>query len=116
MLQLSPAERRNLRARAHSLDPVVAISQNGLSDAVLKEIDGCLRAHELVKVRVYTDNRDEREAYMVAICEQLQAAAVQHIGKLLIVWRPLSDMERASAKTARLRRNVPRRTKRSYQS
>lgn len=116
MLQLSPTERRTLRARAHDLDPVVAIAQNGLSDAVLKEIDGCLRAHELVKVRVYSDSRDEREAYMAAICEQLQAAAVQHIGKLLIVWRPLSDADRAAAKATKPRRNAPRRTKRSYQS
>lgn len=118
MLQLSPAERRSLRARAHSLNPVVSIAENGLSDAVLKEIDASLKAHELIKIRVYGDDRDERESYLATICKQLGAAPVQHIGKLLVVWRPAPDEEAAApAKPAPRRpRSVPRRTKRSFQN
>lgn len=118
MLQLSPAERRSLRARAHSLNPVVSIAENGLSDAVLKEIDASLTAHELIKIRVYGDDREERESYLAAICEQLGAAPVQHIGKLLVVWRPAPDEEvTAPAKPAPRRpRSAPRRTKRSFQN
>jgi RNA-binding protein len=120
MLQLSPAERRSLRARAHSLNPVVSIAQNGLSDTVLKEIDVSLKAHELIKIRVYSDNREERETYLVTVCEQLGAAPVQHIGKLLVIWRPAPDDEAAAAKPAirpgRNARSAPRRTKRSYQN
>ena len=113
MLQLTSDECRALRARAHSLNPVVSIAQNGLSETVLKEIDACLKAHELIKIRVYSDEREERQAYLTTICEQLEAAPVQHIGKLLIVWRPMSEEDKA--KSTKTRRKEPRRTKRSYQ-
>lgn len=118
MLQLSSDERRSLRARAHGLNPVVSIAQNGLSDAVLKEIDASLKAHELIKIRVYNDDRDEREAFLSTICDELGAAPVQHIGKLLVVWRPAPDEEaETSAKpAAKPRRPAPRRTKRSFQN
>lgn len=117
MLTLSPAERSALRARAHALNPVVSIAENGLSDSVLKEIDACLKSHELIKIRVYGDVREDRDAFMAAICEQLQAAPVQQIGKVLIVWRPLSDEEKAAKTTpSRPRRAPPRRPKRSYQN
>lgn len=117
MLQLTADERRALRARAHGLNPVVSISQNGLSDAVLKEIDASLNSHELIKVRVYGDDRDAREAYLAEICEKLEAGAVQHIGKLLVIYRPspeLAAKKAAAAKPARSRA-APRRTKRSFQ-
>lgn len=116
MLQLSPTERRALRARAHSLHPVVSIAENGLSDAVMREIERCLNAHELIKIRVYGDSREDRESYLQQICTELEAAPVQHIGKLLVVWRPNPELAAAAAKPApRARRAEPRRTKRSYQ-
>lgn len=116
MLQLTADERRALRARAHGLDPVVSISQNGLSEAVLKEIDASLNSHELIKVRVYGDDRDAREAYLAAICEKLGAAAVQHIGKLLVVYRPSAILAAKKAAAAKPRAKAePRRTKRSFQ-
>lgn len=119
MIELSADERRALRARAHGLNPVVSISQNGLTEAVLKEIDACLKAHELIKIRVYGDEREVREGYYAEICERLDAAPVQHIGKLLVVWRPDPYAEAArvaAAKPAGRRAAVgPRRTKRSFQ-
>jgi len=116
MLQLSSIERRELRARAHGLNPVVSIAENGLTDTVLKEIDACLKAHELIKVRVYNDDREAREAFLASICQQLEAAAVQHIGKLLVVWRKNPQDETSqSATSGKPRRSQPRRTKRSYQ-
>jgi len=87
MLQLNPEQRRALRAQAHALNPVVAIAKNGLSVSVLKEIDRSLTAHELIKIRVFNDDRAAREACLSEICEALNAAPVQHIGKLLVVWR-----------------------------
>ncbi|MBS1189418.1 MAG: putative RNA-binding protein, YhbY family [Rhodocyclaceae bacterium] len=118
MLQLSSDERRSLRARAHGLNPVVSIAQNGLSAAVLKEIDTSLKAHELIKIRVYNDDRDEREAFLAAICQELEAAPVQHIGKLLVVWRPAPDegTDATAKPAAKPRRSAPRRTKRSFQN
>lgn len=88
MLEISSSQRRELRAQAHHLDPVVSIAGNGLSTSVLKEIDGALNAHELIKIRVYGDDREARAAYLSEICTQLNCAAVQNIGKLLIVFRP----------------------------
>jgi RNA-binding protein len=112
MLQLSTEQRRALRAQAHDLNPVVSISENGLSESVLKEIDACLNAHELIKIRVYGDNREDRDAYMQQICTDLGASSVQQIGKLLVVFRPIpEDLKTKSAP----RRNAPRRTKRSFQ-
>ena len=123
MLEINAEQRRALRARAHGLSPVVAISQNGLSEAVLREIARSLDHHELIKIRVFNDDRKERETYLVAICEQLDAAPVQHIGKLLVVWRPAPDEEKTTKPATRLstkppttrRRNEPRKTKRSHQ-
>lgn len=88
MKPLAPAERRALRAKAHHLHPVVSIGQHGLTGAVLHEIDVALRAHELVKIRVFSDDRTEREVLLARICTELDAASVQQLGKLLIVWRP----------------------------
>ena len=88
MLSLTPAERRDLRAKAHRLRPVVSVGQHGLTAGVLHEIDVNLLAHELIKVRVFIDDRSAREAVLSRICAELEAAPVQHIGKLLIVWRP----------------------------
>ena len=77
-----------LRAAAHHLDPVVLLGANGLTDAVLKEIDRELTAHELIKVRVPTDDREEREAIFLEVAQKLGAARVQMIGKLLVLGRP----------------------------
>lgn len=87
MEPLEPAQRRALRAKAHHLDPVVTIGHHGLTPAVLREIDAALRAHELVKVRVIGDDREAREALLGRLCVDLGCAAVQAIGKLLVLWR-----------------------------
>ena len=91
MISLTPPERRALRAKAHHLHPVVSVGQHGLTAAVLHEIDVNLIAHELVKVRVFNDDRVARAALLASICAELDAAPVQHIGKLLVVWRPSPD-------------------------
>jgi putative YhbY family RNA-binding protein len=88
MRTLAPAQRRAFRAQAHSLHPVVAIGQHGLTPAVLHEIDVNLLAHELIKIRVFGDDRDEREALLERICSAVDAAPVQHLGKILTIWRP----------------------------
>lgn len=122
MLQLSSVERRELRARAHNLNPVVSIAENGLTEAVLKEIEVNLNAHELIKIRVYGDSRENRVAYLEQICTKLGAADVQHIGKLLVIYRPAPVENTATTPApspkARPRRpaSAPRKiTKRSFQ-
>jgi RNA-binding protein len=95
-LILNSAQRRDLRAQAHHLEPVVMIGADGLTPAVAKETDAALNAHGLIKVRAALDDRAARAAAYVALCEQLDAAPVQHIGKLFVLWRPMP--EKASAK------------------
>jgi RNA-binding protein len=87
MIEITPAQRRALRAAAHHLKPVVSISQKGLTPSVLAEIDRCLKAHELIKLRLYGIERDDREALFAEICSALDCAEVQHIGNLLVLWR-----------------------------
>ena len=94
---LTPSFRRELRARAHALDPVVAIGHHGLTAAVLHEIDVALKAHELVKVRAFNDDREERGALLERIVDALDCAPVQTIGKLFVLWRPRPPAEQPEA-------------------
>jgi RNA-binding protein len=93
-IQLSPAQRKEHRAAAHHLDPVVAIGNDGLTDAVRREADAALNAHGLIKVRVFADDREAREILFQALADGLSAAPIQHIGKLLVLWRPMPPKER----------------------
>jgi RNA-binding protein len=88
MLSLTVAERLALKGRAHELHPTVMIGNAGLTEAVLKEIAHTLKTHELIKIRVMDDDRALRETLLETICKQLDAAPVQHIGKILVVYKP----------------------------
>ena len=92
---LTPAQRKEHRAAAHHLDPVVHVGGDGLTDAVVKETDLALKAHGLVKVRVFSDDRAAREGMLQTLADRLDAAPIQHIGKLLVLWRPLPLVEKA---------------------
>ncbi|RYH36257.1 MAG: YhbY family RNA-binding protein, partial [Alcaligenaceae bacterium] len=89
LIQLTPAERREHRAQAHHLDPVVLIGGDGLTPAVQKEVNAALNAHGLIKVRVFSDDRVAREQVYQQLANDLNAAPIQHIGKLLVLWRPV---------------------------
>ena len=95
-IQLTPTERKVHRALAHHLDPVVMIGNDGLTPSVIKEIDLALNSHGLIKVRVLGDDRNQRESIFHELAEQLNAAPIQHIGKLLIYWRPQPEKEKKS--------------------
>lgn len=94
MIELTPAQRKEHRAAAHHLDPVVMIGSEGLSAAVKKETDAALRSHGLIKVRVLSDDRQARQTMLEALAEELGAAPIQHIGKLLVLWRPMPPKEK----------------------
>ena len=93
-IQLTPTQRKAHRAEAHHLDPVVMIGGDGLTAAVKKETDAALSAHGLIKVRVFSDDRTAREAMFQALADELDAAPIQHIGKLLVLWRPMPPKAR----------------------
>jgi RNA-binding protein len=99
-LSLTPAERKALRGQAHHLDPVVSVGNDGLTPAVLKEADAALKAHGLIKVRIFSDVRAERDAALASLADALNAAPVQHIGKLLVLWRPIPAVARTAASHA----------------
>jgi len=84
---LSPIERKKLKARAHALDPIVHLGGKGLTEAVIAEIGRALDAHELIKVRAGSMERDLREAAYLEICSRLAAQPVQHIGKVFVIYR-----------------------------
>lgn len=129
MITLSSAQRRALKARAHHLQPVVMIGDAGLTPSVVQEIEIALKSHELVKIRVLGDDREVRAALFQAIGTQLDAASVQHIGKILVIYRPRPDDADAELRGTDARpgakpagrphhprtKKGPRRTKRSFQ-
>jgi len=97
---ISLARRSELRALAHVLKPVVIIGDKGLTETVLAEIGRALAAHELIKVKAATDERERRGAWMAEICEKLEAHPVQSIGKILVLWRENPDKKPAVAPAA----------------
>ena len=89
---LSSRERTHLKGRAHALEPVVRIGHAGVTPEVVAEVDRALTAHELIKVSVAVEDRDERRALGETLAEQVAATPVHRVGKILILWRarPLS--------------------------
>jgi len=108
MHELSPARRRELKARAHVLDPVVMIGGEGLSSSVLAEIDRGLKAHELIKIRARDTDRPAREVLLEEICRSTGAQPVQHIGKIFVIFRQNPEPEERSLEI-NARRNLRRR-------
>ena len=113
--ELTSSERRALRARAHRLQPVVMIGEAGLTPEVEREIEANLRSHELIKIRIFADDRDARAELAQAICSATGAQPVQHIGKILVIYRarPEDAPKRAQKRPGR---KQARKTKRSYQA
>ncbi|HTH81104.1 MAG TPA: YhbY family RNA-binding protein [Ramlibacter sp.] len=95
-IELSIQDRKAHRAEAHHLDPVVMVGNEGLTPAVKKEIEAALSAHGLIKVRVLGDDRLEREKIFDTVADDLGAAQIQHIGKLLVLWRPKPKKDKAA--------------------
>ena len=87
-LSLTSRERARLKSRAHAIEPIVQVGQGGVSDAVVVELDRALTAHELIKVKINGTDRDARHAIAEDVCTRTGAAAVQQVGKILVLWRP----------------------------
>ena len=116
ILDLTSAERRALRARAHALHPVVMVGDAGLTTPVMNEIHRNLASHELIKIRVMAAEHAARAQFLAEICTTLHAAPVQHIGKILVIYRPRpAETVAAPKKKTKVRPKPPRRTKRSFQ-
>ena len=110
---LTPADRQLLKGRAHRLHPVVLIGAGGLTAGVLAEIERALNAHELIKIRALGLERDSRELLLGAVCSATGAAPVQHIGKVLVVYRERPEEAPPLPRPAPVRRPEARRASRS---
>ncbi|MDR9467419.1 YhbY family RNA-binding protein [Marinospirillum sp.] len=87
-MSLKGAQKKELRAIGHSLNPVVLVSDDGLSAGVIKEAERALEDHELIKVRFVVGERDERAELIASLAEKLRAEVVQVIGKIGLYYRP----------------------------
>jgi RNA-binding protein len=90
-MALSPSQRRYLRSLAHDLSPVVLLGAKGATEAVLKELDGALSHHELVKVKLSGSDKEEREAQIAYLANGTGAENVQQIGHTLVLFRRNED-------------------------
>lgn len=86
-MSLTSKERKELKARAHHLKPVIRVGQHGVSEGVIAETDIALRTHELIKVHIASDDRDDRLAGAAMLAEKTGAELVAHIGKTYILYR-----------------------------
>jgi RNA-binding protein len=90
-MSLPEKTRREMRARGHTLKPVVSIGNAGLSTAVLRELDLSLEHHELMKVRVGGSEREQRRQMIADICAQLDAELVQAVGHIALIYRERNE-------------------------
>jgi len=90
-MSLTSKERKAFKAKAHHLKPVILIGQNGITEGVIKETDGALQTHELIKVQIQGEDRDARLQGAQGLADQLGAELVQHIGKIYILYRQRQD-------------------------
>jgi RNA-binding protein len=86
-MSLNNKQIRFLRAQAHSMKPVVLIGNAGLTDNVINEINYALDDHELIKVRVNADDREDKKAIIDSIIRQTECTHVQSIGHIGIFYR-----------------------------
>ncbi len=86
-MSLNKKQIQHLKGLAHSLKPVVLLGSNGLTEAVVAEIDYALNHHELIKVKIPTDDRETKALIVEAICRETKSEKIQVIGKTLIIYR-----------------------------
>jgi len=104
--QFSNQQIREFKSRAHALKPVVRIGQHGLTDAVLAELDIALSHHELLKVKLASADRDQRDFLIETIVAKTGASAIQRIGHILVLYRakPPETKTRIKAQARSVRR------------
>jgi len=90
-MKLTNNQKKHLRSLAHGLRPIVMVGQQGLSDAVLAELESTMTKHELLKIKVRVNDRAEKQQIVDKILNFTKAALVQVIGGVLIIYRPFDE-------------------------
>lgn len=93
IMTLTTKTRQQLKGKAHKLKPVIMIGNKGLTPAVNKEIDQALHDHELIKIRIQTNDRELRRELFAQICAANEAELVQIIGSIGVVYRIKNDSQ-----------------------
>ena len=86
-MTLSAADKKQYRAIAHNLNPIIIIGDKGLSEGLMEELNRALNDHELIKVKIAVGDRDDRAAITEAVLDQTKAQLVQSIGKVIVILR-----------------------------
>ena len=86
-MKLSNKQKQHLKGLAHQLKPVVQLGQNGLTEGVLAEIENALSFHELIKVKVATDDREMKQLIIDAIVRETEAIYIAKIGHIVVLFR-----------------------------
>jgi len=86
-MALSNKQKQHLKSLAHSLKPVILLGQHGLTEGVMAEIELALAHHELIKIKVATEDREQKVLVMDTIVKEVNAEKVQSIGKTLVIYR-----------------------------
>lgn len=107
MLKLSPSQRRSLAAQAHHLNPVVIIGKDGLSEGVMNELERGLSSHELIKIKILSGDKEVRTSLLEEICQRLVAFPVNHIGRILVIYRPESEEKEPTSETSHIVKKKP---------
>jgi RNA-binding protein len=88
---LTAAQTRFLRGQAHELKAILQVGGKGISDALVAEIDNALEHHELIKIKIAAEDRDARDGMIADLARRTDAALVQRIGHVAILYRPSKD-------------------------
>ena len=102
----SSSRRRDLKALAHELDPLIQIGKQGVTDGVVKNIDAALRNHELIKIK-FLEHKEEKEELTRRVAEQTRSEKVDIIGNTAILYRQNLDPKKRKVKLKRRLKKIP---------
>ena len=87
-MQLLSSQKKQYKAIGHSLNPIVTVAENGLSEGVLSELERALRDHELIKIKINVEDREDKKLIIDEVCRQTNSILIQVIGKTALIFRP----------------------------
>ncbi|RUA06027.1 MAG: ribosome assembly RNA-binding protein YhbY [Gammaproteobacteria bacterium] len=91
MKKLTNNQKKFLRARGHTLKPVVMVGQHGLSESVLAELESTMTKHELLKIKIRADDKDDRQKMIDEIVKVTRAQLIQVIGNVMVIYRAFKE-------------------------
>ncbi len=91
MKKLTNNQKKFLRARGHALKPIVMVGQHGLSESVLAELESTMTKHELLKIKIRAEDRDDRQKMIDEVINVTKAHLIQVIGSMMVIYRAFEE-------------------------